>query len=360
MTREIRDYPTIHDENKAFWDLSCLKKLLSHNADVSIATSTRNVGKTRAAMDLTNEVLERGENVVWERWDRQGLSKTIATWMEFRPDLKKMGMNGADGTVLLDESTGGQIYCIPYGLSDNIKGLDIPDLVWEIKDEFIPEEYRVKTRLDREFNASMSVRKTLKRNSGMRSIYLANCIMWQNPYCWSWEIGPIDKGITRKFIDKTSVTVDGQKYEEQRVIVWENIALTPAMIKRNLRSDMLAMTATEMEQYYDNATKAEYTKIAECPDKSVQPENILLMSNGYYMGYRRYKGNLYFFESKPRNDVSVYVGEPEYIDLGKKHFRYPGLTKQFEEFFNAGKCIFDNAKTIMAFQRWIWHGRQRI
>lgn len=358
--REIRDFKTIHEPTKAFWDLSCLKRLLSHNADVSIATSTRNVGKTRAAMDLTNETLERGEHVAWERWDKQGLAKTINTWKNYRPDLKIQGLDGGDGNVLLDESTGGKIYCLPYGLSDNIKGLDIPDLVWEIKDEFIPEVYRVKTRLDREFGASMSVRKTLKRNSNMRSIYLANCIAWQNPYCWSWEIGPIDKGVTRKFIDSASVTVDGKVYSEQRTIVWENIALTPAMIERNLRSDMLAMTEKEMEDYYDNATKMEYTKIANCPDMKVQPENVLLMSQGYYMGYRRYKGNLYIFHSKPRTDITVYVGEPEYIDLGKRHYRYPKLTKEFEEFFNAGHCIFDSAKTIMAFQRWIWHARQRL
>ena len=358
--REIRDFPTIHPPEKEFWDISCLKRLLSHNADVSIATSTRNVGKTRAAMDLTNECLERGENVVWERWDKQGLSKTINTWKNYRPELKQSGLDGGDGTVLLDESTGGRIFCIPYGLSDNIKGLDIPDLVWEIKDEFIPEVYRIRTRLDREFEASMSVRKTLKRNSGMRSIYLANCIAWQNPYCWNWEIGPIDKGVTRKFIDKVTINVDGESYTESRTIVWENIALTKAMISRNLRSDMLAMTDKQIEDYYDNATKMEYTKIEQCPDKSIQPEKMLLMSMGYYIGYRKYNNKLYLYASKPRSDIATYVAEPEYIDISKKHFRYPAVAKTFEDYFNNGRCIFDNAKTIMAFQRWLWHTRQKI
>ena len=358
--REIRDYPTRHDPSKAFWDLSCLKKLLSHNADFSIATSPRNYGKTRAAMDLTMECIDRGENVVWERWDKKGLAKTVDTWKNYHPDLKPSGLGDGDGVILTDESTGGRIYCIPYGLSDNIKGLDIPDLVWEIKDEFIPEVYRVKTRLDREFDASMSVRKTLKRNSGMRSIYLANCIAWQNPYCWAWEIGAIDKGITRKFIDTATIEVDGYTFSEERVIVWENVAATPKIIERNMRSDMAAMSEQEMINYYNNETKMEYTKIEECPDKNIQLQPVQLMSNGYYMSYRIYGDRIYFVNVKPRFDIPTYVSEPQYIDPNKKHYRYPQLEKQFEEHFNLGRCIFDSPKTIMAFQRWMWHCRQRV
>lgn len=360
MERKIKDYPTIHDPKLAFWDVKCLKKLLSHNADISIATSTRNVGKTRAGMDLSVEVVDKGENVVWERYDKRGLAKTIDTWLSYRPDYKRMSLGDGDGTVLLDECSGGKVYCIPYGLSDNVKGLDIPDLVYEFKDEFIPERYRVKTRLDTEFAASMSVRKTLKRNSGMRSIYLANCIAWQNPYCREWEIGAIDKGITRKFIDKFQVEIDGEKYETERVIVWENIAITPAMLARNMRSDVVGMTESELVDYYNNETQMEYTKIANCPDMSIPLEQIQLMSQGYYMSMRQKDGVLYFVNVNPRKDIPTYVAEPEYVDISIKHFRYPNLCKKFEEYFNMGRCVFDNQKTIMAFQRWLWHNRQKL
>lgn len=358
MTRTIKDFKTIHPPEKLFWDVEDLKKLLSYGGDITIATSTRNIGKTRAAMDFTMERLNKGENVAWERYTKKQLGKTVKTWLEYAPWMEKSTMEDGEG-VILEHTNGSQIIFIPYSLSDNVKGIDIP-LTYEIKDEFIPERYTTKTRIDTEFESAMSVRKSLKRNGPMRSIYLANCICWQNPYCMEWEIGPIDMGITRKITDKYSVKIDGEVYSETRCIVWENIAMTPAMIKRNLKSDLVAMNEKDIVDYYHNATNVEYTKIGNCPNPNTPLINYQIMSDGYYMGYRMYNGCAYIVNVKPRLDVPTYVGEPEYIDLDKKHFRYVPLGKDFEALFDAGRCIFDSAKTIMAFQRWIWHLRKRM
>lgn len=356
--RTIKEFRTNYPENMEFWGLRAIKKLLSYGGDVSMAMSPRNYGKTRGGMDLTVEALNDGQNVVWERYDKSGLGKTVQTLMDYIPNLEKRSLE--TGCILQEDGADAKIICLPYGLSDNIKGLDIPNIAYEIKDEFIPERYTNKTRLETEFDASMSVRKTLKRNGPMRSLYLANCISQFNPYFLAWNITPLDKGVIRRIEDTVDITVDGVRYQDRTVIVAENVAGTPAIIKRNLRSDMLSMNKNQLESYFDNEMRQEYTKIEQCPDRTVPLQPMQMLDQGYYFSYRVFNDRLFFTKVKPRFDIKTYVSTKDYIDIAKNQFRYPGLGKDFEAMFNSGRCLFDCAQTIAAFEGWLWNLRRRV
>lgn len=354
-------YEWKHPESLEHWDIKALKKLLSHNADYTCATSPRSVGKSFAAMTLCSEALDRGENVVWERYNNNELSIALEAWQEFRPGLKKTSLGNGRGWKLTDESTGGHVALITWNIPQNAKGLD-DAYIWEIKDEFIPESYKQKTRIFTEFDDAMSVRKSIIRKYPTRSIYLANCIQWINPYTTGWGLPPVDVGTALKSIqDMSYTTPSGRTFRDHKTIIWENIRMTEAMIERTFHTSVAgARSEEELRAYYNNATRQEYSRIEECPDKKVQLENLQLMSQGYYFGYRLYDGCLFWTQIRPRSDREVYVSEPEYIDIKRLHFRDLSLTRQIEAFFNDGRCIFDSTDTLVALQRWLFNNRKRI
>lgn len=359
ITRKI--YDCHHDPDLKHWDIGCLKRLLSHNCDFTVASSPRSVGKSFAGMMLCSEVLDRGENVVWSRYNQAELSVALESWMDFRPGMKKSALGKGRGWKLLDEATGGHVALISWNIAQNAKGLD-DAYIYEIKDEFIPERYTQKTRIFTEFEDSMSVRKSIIRKYPTRSIYFANCINWINPYTTAWGLPPVDVGYALKSIEDMSYTTkSGKTFRDTKSIIWENIAMTDAMIARTIHTNVAAVRSeAELKAYYDNATKQEYSRIEECPDKSVQLDTLQLMSQDYYFGYRSYNGCLYWTQIRPRPDREVYVSEPEYIDIKKLHFRDVSLTRQIEDYFNAGLCIFDSADTLVALQRWLFNNRKRI
>ena len=161
--------------------------------------------------------------------------------------------------------------------------------------------------------------------------------------------------------DKFTAKVEDKTYETKRRIVSENIAMTPAMIERNLKQIAIGFGSSEdMQQYLDNVTKAEYTTIGQCPDKKVQLEGIQLMSDGYYMGFREYDGMFYFCKIKPDYNKETAVSEPSYIDFTKNHWRTPKYNQFFEDIFNSALCVFDTPETLNAFLRWLRHNRNRI
>ena len=357
--RKMTVYESKHEPDLAYWDLGCLKKLLSHNADVTIVSSPRSAGKSYACMQLVSEGIARGEWSVWERYNTIELSQAIATWEQFAPHLTREALGSKGGIVLRDEETGGGVVLIAYNRPQNVKGLDM-NFRWEIKDEFIPERYTEKTRLDTEFADSMSVYKSVKRSNPTRSIYLCNCIQWINPYTIAWNLPPVDRGTILKVVDTESVSVDGVTHSAKRTIIWENVALTSAMIARNLQGDLVAMSGAGLEDYYHNVTKAEYSRIARCPNPEKQPENLHLFSDGYTLGFRVHDGCIWFFKAKDRSDIQTLVGEPAYIDLEHNRIRSPSATRQFADHFNNGRCIFDSAESLVAFQRWLYHSRQML
>ena len=205
-----------HPQNEPFWDIRMLKKLLSHNCDYTCATSPRSVGKSFSAMTLAKECIDRGENVVWERYNKVELGLALSTWTDFAPFLKKEAIPNGVGWKLIDESSGGHVALIPWNIPQNAKGLDSA-YIWEIKDEFIPESYKQKTRIFTEFDDAMSVRKSIIRKYPTRSIYLANAIQWINPYTTNWGLPPVDVGYALKAIQDFSYTSrSGKTFKDSR------------------------------------------------------------------------------------------------------------------------------------------------
>ena len=161
--------------------------------------------------------------------------------------------------------------------------------------------------------------------------------------------------------DMTYTTKSGKVITDRKSVIWENIAMTDAMIERTFHSSVAgAKSEAELQAYYDNATKQEYSRIGVCPDMTIQLAPLQLMSQDYWMGYRVHDGQMYWTKVKPRTDIETYVSEAAYIDASKKRFRDPSLSPQIEKYFNEGRCIFDSPETLVALQRWLFHNRQRI
>lgn len=356
----IKFYDAHHKDDKKYWDISCLKKLLSHQADVYGAQSPRNYGKSYSGMQLCNEAIMKGENCFWGRYNKPESGQAYNTWLEFAPNLTPLKVPDSPFKWLIDECTGGKLCIFYWSVSQNAKGIDTPSK-YMVCDEFIPERYTAKTRLDTEFADWDSVRKSIVRSYGTIPILFSNNIFWNNPFFLQWGIPPFSKGQIIKKIDTFSAVLNNEKYSQTRTVVFENVAGTKEIINRNLKEQALSFSSSrDLQRYFDNETKQEYTRIAKCPDLKKALEPIQLMSDGYYIGVRKYSGELYFCHTSPSYEYDTYVSEPEYIDIRRRHFRPKSVIPSFEDYFNSGICVFDTPDTLMAFMRWLRHSRQRI
>lgn len=350
-----------HNPDQEYYTVNDLKYALSFNADYTVITSIRNLGKSRSAMDLAKEKIEQGKTVLWERYNKDEFKIARKTWENYYPELGK----GSDAGGYLEyelEDTGGKLLLAQTSVN-NIKGYDddydrLP--VFEIKDEFLPVRYTNNTRFLNEYHDAMEIRKTFKRNGPMRSIYLSNCLNWLNPYTVNWQVTPIDTGTAKLFTDVFSIKVDGETISDKRTILWESVQPTKAQIKRIMRNEVSSMNVNSLDGYMDNEFYKEYSKIEKCPDMRIQLEPVQLMSEGYYFGYRIYNGRFYFCKVNPNKNVTTYVGEKNYIDIDTKHFRYPAFARDFEDRFNNGQCVFDSTQTLMAYQRWLINLRKKV
>lgn len=350
-----------HDPHKEFYDIRDLEYLLSFNADYTVISSIRNLGKSFSAMQHAKKQIDNGKTVLWERYNRDEFRLALKTWINFYPDLSKP--NDAGGYLELNnDDTGGRLLICQTSVATNIKGFDdTPDRlpIFEYKDEFLPVRYLNQNRLLTEYSDAMEIRKTFKRNGKMRSIYLGNCLNWINPYTVAWGMSPPDTGTAKLILDTFSVNTDDEVITDSRSIIWENVKPSKTQIKRIMRTEVSSMNVDSLDDYVDNQFYKEYSKIGKCPDMSIQLADIQLMSEGYYFSYRVCDGRLYFCQIKPANSKTTYVSEKAYIDIDKNHLRYIGLGAQFEDKFNAGLCVFDSTKTLMAYQRWLINLRKR-
>lgn len=356
----IKYYDAIHDKDLAYWDKSCYKKLLSHKADAYAVQSPRNYGKSYSAMEDALEQVLKGENVAWGRYNKPEMGQAYNTIMDHMPNMVPLKVPESPFRWLIDECTEGKICIFNWSVAQNAKGMDTP-FTRMICDEFIPERYTAMTRMDTEFRDWDSVRKSIVRSYGTKVVLLSNNIYWQNPFFLHWGIPPFGKGKILKKTDTFVGYLDDEPIKETRTIVVENVAGTPAIIKRNIRESLLSFSSTaEMQRYFDNETKQEYTTIAECPDMSINLENFRVMTEGYYFGVRMYDGIYYWTHTRPDFKSKTYVAEPEYIDLTKGHIRDTGLALILEDIFNKGRCCFDSAETLSAFYRFCRKCRGRI
>ena len=357
---EYKLYDHKLDENALYWTLKDLKRTLSYGATFNTLASPRNVGKSYSAMELCQEQLDKGQSVAWGRYNKIELSASIKAWTQFNPELKPVKSEGSDIKTYADECTGGRISFFTWSRSQNLKGIDEP-FKYIVCDEFIPERYTEKTRLDTEFNDWTSVYLSLARRYNPKVVMLSNNIFWMNPFYDKWNVIPFPKGKTLVVKDTLTADIDGDLYKSVRRVVNENIGMSKSMVKATIeQTNVQFSTSAEMQRYYDNATKAEYTKIAKCPDLSIPLESLQLMTDGYYMGFRIYDGQLYISKIKVDISKETAVSEPEYINFEKKHYRSKSYIQYFEPQFNAGNCVFDSGETLTHFLRWIRHNRRMI
>ena len=356
----IKYYEAIHEPDNPYWDIKCLKKLLSHKADVYIAQSPRNYGKTYSAKQLVYETLLKGESVAWGRYNKPELSQAITDLTKNLPNLVPLKIPDSHFKWYQDECTGGCVCFFTWSIAQNAKGMDHP-FKYMICDEFIPERYTNKTRMDTEFKDWDSVRKSIVRSYGTIPILLSNNIYWQNPFFLKWDIPAFSKGQILKKVDVMEGILEGEHIKETRTIVIENVAGTPALIKRNIREQLLSFNSSEeMQAYFNNETKQEYTTIGSCPNPKQPLQPMLFMTEGYYFGLKYYEGTYYFQKVKPHYDTNTFVAEPQYVDERINHYRQPKITSDMEEWFNSGKCVFDKAETLNAFYRFLRNNRTRV
>ena len=346
------------DSDARYWTLADTKKTLSYGATYNTLMSPRNVGKSYSCMQLANQELEKGNSVAWGRYNKIELGASIKAWTQFNPDLVPVKNEGSTLKTLVDSCTGGRLTFFTWSVSQNLKGIDEP-YKYIICDEFIPDRYTNKTRLDTEFDDWSSVYFSLARDYKPKVIMLSNCIYWMNPFYERWNICPFAKGKTLAVKDILTADIDGETVKSNRRVVSENIGMSKTMIKRTIEeTNVMFASSSEMQHYYNNQTKAEYTKIAKCPDMTVPLDYIQLMSDGYYMGTRSYDGMLYVSKIRPDLHKETAVSEPEYIDITKRHYRGKSYVPYYEDAFNAGMCAFDSSETLTHFLRWIRHMRR--
>ena len=351
---QVRDPP-----DKAYWDIDDVNLLLSHHADISIAMSPRNYGKSYAGRVKCHQLMDKGGTVGWLRYNKLEMQKAITAWREFDPDLEES--KDSNGTkVLTDPFTGGRVVFGNWSTAHNNRDTDYPfDML--VYDEIVPPRYTKKTRLDTEFDDWYDTDTSLSRSYNPIKLLICNNIVWQNPFFLQWGILPFGKGqIQKNIVDIDIQAETGPIHTTSTIAIW-NVAGTDAIVKRNITQNSLKFrTADELQDYYDNEMKQEYTTIAECPDKTIQLENFQLMSLGYYMGIRQYNGMYYFCKVAWDKDKETYVSEPQYVDIMKDQYRVNSMGTDMEDLFNAGLCAFDNANTLNAFFRWIRNMRMRV
>ena len=359
MTVTTKYYDAHLPKNKLYWDVRDAKRMLSFHCDINNPMSPRNYGKSYALRSLSKEYMDKGEIVGWGRYSKQEMQKAISAWQSFDPTLEK-SKDDLGNIILMDPCTEGRVMFFYWKNAHNNRDTDYPFALLTY-DEIVPPRYTEKPRLDTEFDDWYDTDTSFSRSYNPEKFLICNNIVWQNPFYLQWEIEPFGKGKMQKSTSSFNVEMESGNFSvESSTLIW-NVAGTDAIIQRNIQQQALKFrTDSEMQAYYDNQMNQEYTTIAKCPSKQTQLEQVQIMSLGYYMGYRRYNGMLYFCKVKPNFDVETYVSEPAYIDINKKHYRYDAFNKEFEDYFNLGICAFDSAQTLNAFFRWMRHNRQRV
>ena len=355
----VKYYDARLPNEKEYWDIKDVKLMMSHHADINNPTSPRNYGKSYALRVLSKEYMDKGEIVGWGRYSQNEMKKAISAWQSFDPTLIK-SKDDIGNIILTDPCSEGRVMFFYWKNAHNNRDTDYPFSLLTY-DEIVPPRYTEKPRLDTEFNDWYDTDTSFSRSYNPVKFLICNNIYWQNPYYLQWQILPFGKGLMQKTITHFQIEMDSGSCDvDSETLIW-NVAGTDAIIKRNIKQQALKFrTKEELQAYYNNETQQEYTTIGKCPDKKIQLEPIQLMSLGYYMSYRVYNGNYYFCKVNCCLDVDTYVSEPAYVDLNKNHFRYQQLSNEFEDLFNSGRCIFDNAQTLNAFYRWLRHNRQRV
>ena len=338
-----------------------LNELLSHDPDVGIAQSIRNLGKSYDGLDLCIDRIEmKNQNCAWSRWDREELKVAEA---EFErkvnmDEYKRFALTKSSGSIYENQTTGKSITFTAVKDYTKYKGIDIPDLRYWIYDEFLPEKYQTITRKRDEFPAWSSLYTTLRRNNKkFTALLISNCISWFNGYFDAWGILPFPSGQIKRYPQQYIDPELG--IEVKRTIVMDNVKPTKAMIKRVVADEVLkGKTNEEIQAYLNNATKDITSFVEKCPDKSIPLSKHQWLMNDHYYSYRIYDGLMYFCEHAKRDGVFT-------LTLNKDELK-PGIVrdrseaKLFEDYINMGMMRFEDAGTQSAIYLMVQLGKERI
>ena len=294
-------YKHIYKPDVEFGDLS---PLLSHQADVSIVQSIKNVGKSYPAMQMVKKCCADGFNAVWLRWDESELATAIAELIRdeaFTVVKLKGGIHEHMTILKYKEGNQGCLYCLGVKYAQTYKGVDIPNLKWIVYDEFIPEYYTMQTRKIYEFDRFMIILTALWRKNHPRVLLISNTIDWYNSYFHAWKIDPFPAGQIAVTLFTLAVEIDGQTVSKTYKIAVENMKPSARMIARVMQSEGLRGDQQKLQKYIENYYKNEYTLIEQCPKPNLPLAPIQIYYTDCYYSYRSYDGVIYWVKTNPRD-----------------------------------------------------------
>lgn len=351
-----RLYPCIHPDTDVYY---VMQKLLSHNADISIAQSIRDLGKSHDAYAVLKKSAENGRNSVISRWEITELEHVEHDVFELSEIHSKDNPDGLWQKNGVSKSTWfyeridnhAQIWFMSTKASNKNKGTDIKKLDWWFYDEFIPEIYDSQTRRVQEFDRFVSMYWTLIRNNTrFRVIMCCNAITWFNGYYDAWNIKPFMPGhIMKQMID---IDIDGVK--RTLTIAIENVRPTRAMIERIAKNEAVKGRRFDAA-YFDNLTNDNTAFIKSCPDPKVP------FFNGQWVFLKRiytyrYHDGLYWWSETSKRDVPTYTTSKS--DVGVDVIRDRQMGRTFDILYDRGVMRFDTGNVEQAVLSMIWAGRQ--
>ena len=128
-----------------------LNDLLSYNAEISIAFSIRDLGKSYSAMCLMDKTIASGRNCVWSRWDRDQTALSMKEYLDFTAHEYTI-ISPSTGIKVLQPKNEwlGSVYFVPIKDAAKAKGID-QDFKYWIYDEFLPEFYLNRVQKEEEY-----------------------------------------------------------------------------------------------------------------------------------------------------------------------------------------------------------------
>jgi hypothetical protein len=336
-------------ENELYYSLN---DLLSYNAEISIAFSIRDLGKSYSAMMLLDNTIATGRSAVWSRWDRDQTLLSMKEYLDFSKYEFKI-ISPSKGIKVLQPVNEelGSIYFIPVKDAAKAKGID-QDFKYWVYDEFLPEFYLNRVQKEEEYDKWASLYTTLKRDTeDFRAILMSNCISWFNGYFRAWGIRPFPAGQIKRFTQKA--------FGYSTNVVMHNVKPSPLALDRVIRHEVAkGKSEDEITRYIENATQDKGFFLGKCPDLNTPLHPVLFFHHGQYYGFREYEGYIYFCKTKYREDYGVMALNRRELSDGMARDR--GAGTNFERWINLGIARFENVEVMNAIIDLVYLSRERL
>ena len=336
-------------ENDVYYSLN---DLLSYNAEISIAFSIRDLGKSYSAMSLMDKNIESGRSCVWSRWDRDQTQLSMKEYLDFTDREFKILSPSTGLKVLQPENDDlGSVYFIPVKDAAKAKGID-QDFKYWIYDEFLPEFYLNRVQKEEEYHKWSSLYTTLKRDTeDFRAILMSNCISWFNGYFRAWDIRPFPAGQIKRFKQEA--------FGYSTDVVMHNVKPSAPALDRVIKHEVAkGKSEDEITRYIENATQDKGFFLGKCPDLNTPLHPVLFYHHGQYFGFREYEGHIYFCKTKYRDDFGVMALNRRELTDGMARDR--GAGTNFERWINLGIARFESVEVMNAIFDLVYLSRERL